>query len=117
MSNYLKDFNQEEYSRVLNEHGGPNLSNYECIDILMAHGASYDQAKSAAYTYLHHGEHLVVQQRGSQELYNELLDEFDCASKRPMECIRYLESCGFTYGQARSAVHKYRKTKGLIKPR
>lgn len=32
-----------------------------------------------------------------------------------MECIHYLESLGFSQGQAKNAAYNYRKNKGLIK--
>jgi hypothetical protein len=109
LSGRLKAFNQEEYSRVLDEHNGRMLNYAQCIDILMEHGASYNQAKNGAYTYLHHGNHLGVQLKGSQDLYDQLLDEFDGTTKSNMECIRHLESLGFSQGQAKSAVYNYRK--------
>lgn len=117
MTGYLRSFSQEEYSRVLDEHNGSALGYTQCIGILMEHGASFNQAKNGAYIYLYHHNHLLAQQRGSQDRYNELLDDFDGTSKSNMECIRYLESLGFSYGQAKSAVYNYRTTKGLIKSR
>ncbi|GBE38692.1 MAG TPA: hypothetical protein ENH35_03155 [Candidatus Moranbacteria bacterium] len=115
MSDPLKSFNQREYSRILNEHNGCKLSYSQCINYLMEHGASYNQAKNGAYTYLYHGNHLEVQQRGRQDLYNHLLDKFNGITKSNMECIRYLESLGFSQGQAKNAAYNYRKSKGLIK--
>ena len=115
MSGRLKVYNQEEYTRVLNEHNGHKLSNAQCIDILVEHGASYNQAKNGAYTYLHHGGHLEVGKRGSQDLYNRHLDKFDAVAKSNMECIHYLENLGFSQGQSKSAVYNYRRSKGLIK--
>ena len=114
MVGYLKVFSQEEYSRVLDEHKGRHLSNAQCIKILREHGASYNQAKNGAYIYLHHRDHMIVLRRGTQEEYNQILDKFNGQSKSNMECIRYLESQGFSQGQAKNAVHKYRKKKGLI---
>lgn len=117
MTGYLRSFSPEEYSRVLHEHNGRTLGYAQCINTWMEHGASYNQAKNGAYNYLHDGNHLVIQQRGSQDLYIQLLDEFHGTCKSNMECVRYLESLGYSYGQARNAVYNYRKTKGLIKSR
>jgi len=114
MSNHLKNFTQEEYSRILDKCKGHQLSNAECMKILMDHGASYNQAKNGAYTYLHHGDHLIAKQKGSQNQYNQLLDEFDGTQKSNIDCIRYLESLGFSQGQSKNAVYKYRCKRGLI---
>lgn len=116
MSDYLKYFTQEEYSYLLDKHNGQLLSYSECMKILMEHGASYSQAKNGAYTYLHHRQYLVSKRKGSQEEYKEILDKFNGETKTNMKCIHYLESLGFSQGQAKNAVYNYRKSKGLIKP-
>ncbi len=115
MTGELKKFNQHEYSRVLDGHGGRKLTQTQCEKILREHGASFMQAKNGAYTYLHHGNHIEVTQRGRQDIYNQLLDKFGGTGKTNMECILFLESQGFSQGQAKNAVHKYRLKRGLIK--
>lgn len=84
------------------------------MKILMDLGASYNQAKNGAYTYIHHGAHLISKQKGAQSQYDKLLDEFDGTQKSNMDCIRYLESIGFSQGQSKNAVYKYRSKRGLI---
>jgi hypothetical protein len=64
----------------------------------MNHGASYNQAKNGAYTYLHHRSHLITKHRSAQEQYNKLLDEINGYSLSNMDCIHYLESLGFGQG-------------------
>lgn len=115
MCQELIEFSQAEYCRVLNNHSGRQLSNADCIKILMQHGASYNQAKNGAYIYLHHGSHLIASHKGKQEDYNKLLDNINGYSLSNMECIRYLENLGFSQGQARSAAYNYRRAKNLIK--
>ncbi len=115
MCEQLRAFKQQEYSRVLENHGGKTLSNKQCIKVLIQHGASYNQANNAAYTYLKHGNHLEIQMNGTQEQYNIILDNFKGQRKGNMECIRYLEGLGYSQGQAKTAVWKYRKSKGLIR--
>ncbi len=81
----------------------------------MEHGASYQQAKNGAYVYLHHyGGGGTTHSRTLQEEYDRILDEFGAIERSYGECTRYLESLGFTYGQAKTAVHKYRQRRGLI---
>ena len=115
MCERLNTFNQREHSRVLNNHGGRSLRNKECVEILMDHGATFNQAKNAAYTYLRHGNFLAVQRRSAQIEYNRILEQFKGHSKTNQECIRHLESLGYSQGQAKNAVWKYRRAKGLIK--
>lgn len=110
----LRYFRQEEYSRVLNIHNGRLLCQKDCTKILMEHGASYNQANSGAYFYLHHQLNIGKTKKGFQTEYNQILDDFNGTLKSSMVCIRYLEKQGFSYGQAKSAVHKYRKSRGLI---
>ena len=108
-------FNQKEYRELLDKYDGHNLGYAACIEILMQYGASYNQAKNGTYTYLHHGNHIFVRRRGNQIIYDELLDEFNGTTKNNMDCIHYLESLGFSQGQAKAAVYKYRVSHGLIK--
>ena len=115
MTGGLEKFNQHEYSHVLDEHGEHKLTQTQCEKILRGHGASFMQAKNGAYTYLHHGDHIELTQKGRQDIYNQRLDEFDGTRKSNMECIHYLESLGYSQGQAKNAVHKYRWKRGLIK--
>jgi hypothetical protein len=116
MAEPLRQFTQREYTRVLDECGARvrGLGQTECENILMEHGASYLRARNGAYVYLHHGDHMLPTDRGSQDEYNQLLDEFGATEKAPMDCIKYLESLGRSYGQAKSAVYNYRVKKGLI---
>jgi hypothetical protein len=109
---------QPEYNRVLNEHsaGIKGLSQTECENILIKNGASHEQAKNGAYVYIHHdGNESGTRRNGNQDDYTEILDKFGAPQKRPQECIRYLESLGFRYGQSKTAVYNYRRNKGLIR--
>ena len=47
--------------------------------------------------------------RGVQSEYNRILDAFNGKGKTAKECIDYLISQGFSYSQAKNAVHVYRK--------
>lgn len=114
MCENLRSFSQSEYTRVLDNHNGSQLSNAKCVRLLMEHCASYSQANNGAYIYLHHGAHLIKKQRGSQEKYNIVLDKFKGYLLSNMECIHYLESLGFSHGQAKNAVYNYRKANNLI---
>lgn len=114
MCDDLQYFNQHDYARVLGNHGGRKLGYVDCIRILMDHGATYGQAENGAYTYLHHGEHIIAQRRGCQAEYNRILNGTNGHLMSNMECIKYLESMGFSQGQAKNASYKYRKLKGLI---
>lgn len=118
MAKHIQRFSQNEYNRVLNEYsaGVKGLSQTECEDILIKHGASYEQAKNGAYVYIHHdGNARGTGRRGNREEYTEILDKFGATQKLPQECIRYLESLGFSYGQSKTAVYNYRCDKGLIR--
>lgn len=116
MLRIIQLYTQQEYSRILDAHQASDrgLSQHECERILIAAGATYQQAKNGAYVYLHHGNSVLKSRMGSVEEYSLLLNEFGASDKSPRECIRYLESLGFSYGQAKSAVYVYRKRKGLI---
>jgi hypothetical protein len=110
----LSRFYQKEYYPILQKHGGRMLGQTECERILVTHGATPTQARNAAYNFLHHGEHLEAHTRGSQSKYDKLLDKFDATKKTNMECIRYLESLGFSVGQAKNAAYKYRVERDLV---
>lgn len=113
----IRNNSQIEYSRVLDEnHARKNgLSQTECAQILIESGISFEQAKNGAYVYLHHNDNLRVKFRATQDWYNEILDDIVASTKRPIDCIRILEQIGCSYGQAKSAVYKYRLQRGLIK--
>lgn len=112
----LTRFSQEEYSRLLDSHRARQraLSQGECEHLLITAGASYEQAKNGAYVYLHHGSHVTATRRASQSEYDGILNKFGARSKQPQECIQHLEGLGFSYGQAKTAVYKYRVNHGLI---
>lgn len=93
---------------------GKRLSQTACEKILIDHGASYHQAKDAAYVYLHHGGFNPATSRTTQWEYDQILDEFGATRRTYMECVEHLEGLGFTYGQAKTAVHKYRHNRRLI---
>ncbi len=117
MTQRIQYNSQIEYSRILdgNHARKRRLSQTECERILIDAGASYEQAKNGAYVYIHHGDNLRAKFRATQSGYNEVLDEFDAKNKRPADCIRFLEKIGCSYGQAKSAVYKYRLERGLVK--
>jgi len=117
MGRLIQRFSQDEYNRVLDEHSAKSrgLSQTACESILVNNSASYEQAKNGAYVYLHHDGNVKGAIRGSREKYTELLNSFMATQKSPQDCIRYLESLGFSYGQAKTAVYNYRLDKGLIR--
>jgi hypothetical protein len=115
MCDDLQFFNKEDYSRVLNNHNGRELSNAQCIKILRDHGATYGQAKNGAYTFLHHGAHTTPHYRGSQIEYDRILNEVHGHLMSNMECIKHLESLDYSQGQAKNAVYNYRKKNGLVR--
>jgi hypothetical protein len=43
-----------------------------------------------------------------QDRYEELLSDFGAANRSGAECIQHLQSLGYTRGQARNAVYRYR---------
>lgn len=116
MKERIQYFGQEEYSRILDQNNARTrkLSQNECEKILIDAGASYEQAKNGAYVYLHHGNHLKAKSRTTQDEYDQILDNFDAQNKRPKECMRHLEGRGFSYGQAKTAVYKYRVSRNLV---
>jgi hypothetical protein len=116
MCQRIRQFGQAEYSRVLDYHGARtrSIGHAECAAILKAHGASAEQAKNGAYVYLHHGDRTVATKSGSRDEYTRLLNSFGASTKRPMDCIRFLERLGFSVGQAKTAVYNYRSERGLI---
>ena len=116
MNEQIEYFGQDEYSRILDLKNARSrgLSQTECERILIDAGASYEQAKNGAYVYLHHGDHLKSKNRTTQDEYDQILDNFYARKKRSIECIRHLEGIGFSYGQAKTAVYKYRLKRNLI---
>lgn len=80
----------------------------------MAAGASFEQAKNGSYVYLHHSQYLKGKNITTQDEYDQILDDFNAPKKRSIYCIRHLESIGFSYDQAKTAVHKYRSNRNLI---
>ena len=117
MTKPIQRFSQDEYNRVLNEHSAKTkgLRQTSCEKILISSGASYEQAKNGAYVYLHHDGNTKGTIQGSREKYSALLNKFQATQKNPKDCIRYLESLGFSYGQSKTAVYNYRVDKGLIR--
>lgn len=116
MINPIQKGSQSEYNRILDSHSArkKNLSHTECELILRKYGASGEQAKNGAYVYIHHHGNEKSNQNGTREEYRRLLNDFDAPNKAPQKCIRYLEDLGFSYGQSKTAVYKYRQEKGLI---
>ncbi len=116
MNDQIQYFGQIEYSRILDLKNARSrgLSQTECVMILIDAGASYEQAKNGSYVYLHHGNHLIAETRMTQDEYDQILDDFKAPKKRPIECIRHLESIDSSYGQAKTAVYKYRTNRNLI---
>jgi hypothetical protein len=112
----IKYGSQSEYNRVLDAYSAQvrKLSQTQCEDILISHGASSSQAKNGAYVYLHHSGNLEGFRTGSREEYKRLLDEFEASSKSSQQCIKYLEGLGYRYGQSKTAVYNYRRERGLI---
>ena len=49
----------------------------------------------------------------SQATYVRLLEDFGANGKPARECVRFLESMGYSKGQARNAVYRYRLARGL----
>lgn len=117
MCEAIKRFGQPEYNRVLDYHGARRrgLGQSECEELLVEHGASQGQAKNGAYVYLHHRGDSEGKVRGSREEYDRLLEKFGARKKSARECVRFLESHGFSYGQAKTAVYQYRYRNGLIR--
>jgi hypothetical protein len=113
----IRHFRQEDYSRVLDECKARQngLTQTECTKILMDHGLTYHQAKDGAYVYLHHGRNLAVAERGTQDEYDRILTGYDARNKTAKNCVEHLKSLGYSYGQAKTAVYKYRVAKGLIR--
>ncbi len=117
MTKSIQRFSQDEYNRVLDDNlaKSKGLSQTVCERILINAGTSYEQAKNGAYVYLHHDGNAKGAMRGSREQYASLLNKFQATQKNPKDCILYLESLGFSYGQAKTAVYNYRLDKGLIR--
>lgn len=107
---------QAEYNVILDaaKARDSELSQSDCVRILMDKGYSYGQANNGAYVYLHHGRNLKSKRRGSEREYAKILDAFAASGKKPRDCIDHLEHLGFSYGQAHTAVYNYRVKRGLI---
>lgn len=45
--------------------------------------------------------------------YRRLLEDFGASSKTASECVRFLEEKGHSRGQARNAVYRFRRLRGL----
>ena len=119
MNERIQHFKQDEYTRILDKNNAceKGLSYSKCERILIDAGVSYEQAKNGAYVYLHHKNHLKAGHKMTQEKYEQILDNFNACNKEPKECIRHLEEIGLSYGQAKTAVYKYRDNRNLIKKR
>lgn len=119
MKDHIQHFGQDEYSRILDQNNAHaiGLSQAKCIRILMDAGADYGQANNGSYCYLHHYDHLKATRRTKQDEYDKILDDFDAQKHPSKKCIKNLENMGFSYGQAKSAVHKYRASRNLIRKR
>ena len=107
---------QQEYNEILDavnarENG---LSQSECEKIIINNGYNYEQAKNGSYVYLHHGNNLTSNRRGTKKEYARILDSIRAYEKKPKECIGHLETKGFSYRQAQTAVYNYRKDRHLI---
>jgi hypothetical protein len=115
MCEAIRHFDQEEYARVLDSHRARacGLSQGACEAILAEHGADDQQARNGAYNYLHLGPHHNSTRRGSQSEYDRLLHAFGARHKSPRECVEYLESLGFGYGQSKTAVYNFREELGI----
>lgn len=112
----IKYFSQNEYNRVLDSYSSHarKFGQTKCEEILINHGASLHQAKNGAYVYLHHNGNLGGTLPGTREEYKRILDEFNAKNKTSQQCVKYLESLGYSYGQAKTAVYNYRQDSGLI---
>jgi len=105
---------QSEYNKLLDKFNGRNKSFTECVDCLVGHGFSLNQANNALHVYRKGGV-TAAKFRLSPERRNGLLDEFNAVRKTHKACVDYLRSIGCTYRQANSAVYKYRQERGLIR--
>ncbi len=52
--------------------------------------------------------------RGREEDYERILEAFEAAGRPTGESVRHLMGLGFSTGQARSAVYRYRERHGLV---
>lgn len=55
--------------------------------------------------------------RGHQGDYESLLSAFGAERRTGAECVRYLESVGYTNRQARNAVYRYWQRHGFLRGR
>jgi DNA-binding transcriptional MerR regulator len=115
----IRYFSQDEYNRILEDYSARTnkFNQTECESVLRKHGASPQQAKNGAYVYLHHSGNHGGSLQGTREEYNRHLNEFNAREQAPQQCIQYLESFGYSYGQAKTAVYNYRQDHGLIRKR
>ena len=104
---------QSEYNKLLDKFNGRNRSFTECVDCLIGHGFSRNQANNAVHVYRKGGA-TEAKFRLSGERRNELLDYFNAVRKTHKACVDYLRTIGCTYRQANSAVYKYRQERHLI---
>lgn len=51
--------------------------------------------------------------RRSNADYVRLLDDFRATDKAARECVQHLQQLGYSHGQARNAVYRYRRGHGL----
>lgn len=56
----------------------------------------------------------TVQKKASQEHYERILNDFTAANRSGPEAVAHLVSLGFSSGQAKSAVYRFRQRHGLI---
>lgn len=56
-------------------------------------------------------------ERPTADHYMRLLDDFGAHDKRPRECVKYLEERGYSHGQARNAVYRYRRARHVVNAR
>lgn len=62
------------------------------------------------------GENLpAASPRGRYEEYERILEHFGASDRANRESVRHLMDLGFSSGQARSAVHRYRERHGLLR--
>lgn len=57
------------------------------------------------------------QSRSTDEDYERILSQFGATKRATAECVNHLLSLGFSRGQARSAVYRFRQRHGLIRER
>jgi hypothetical protein len=105
--------NQTEYNQLLDTFGGKNKSRGECVNHLLQHGFTYNQANNAVHVYQKGGVSKAIQSLTKEER-DRLLHEFGASGKTNKECVDYLMQLGYTYRQANTASYQFRKEHGLI---